>query len=213
VHTRANSLQRTTSTRSFSLSTESRVRFLLPVNKRGIVNFNTADITAMQQLLSSTRCHSRISPPINFGKDQSPEDEIRHQMTSSIDSLQRVSQYASVFVKYQPVFSWFSLLSDRIETTAVKPVLRIHKLYLLTPLNRVLREKLIVFQLVKKCPAFYGTRRFITAFTSAHRLFLFINHSGHYVVLDPGGKLLLRRQVPTLRNYLLPPTASYNIRT
>jgi len=38
---------------------------------------------------------------------------------------------------------------------------------LLTPWNRVVLEKLIGFQLVKKFPAFYGTRKFITAFTSA----------------------------------------------
>ena len=37
--------------------------------------------------------------------------------------------------------------------------------YLLTPWCRVLLEKLAGLQLVKKFPAFYGTRRFITAFT------------------------------------------------
>ena len=44
--------------------------------------------------------------------------------------------------------------------------------YLLTPWDRVLLEKLTGFQLVKKFPAFYGTRRFITAFTSARHLSL-----------------------------------------
>ena len=44
--------------------------------------------------------------------------------------------------------------------------------YLLTPWSRVLLEKLIGFQLVKKFPAFYGTRKFITAFTSARHLSL-----------------------------------------
>jgi hypothetical protein len=39
-------------------------------------------------------------------------------------------------------------------------------IYLLTPWSRVLLEKLTGLQLVKKFPAFYGTRRFITAFTS-----------------------------------------------
>ena len=42
---------------------------------------------------------------------------------------------------------------------------------LLTPWGRVL-EKLTGSQLVKKFPAFYGTRRFITAFTSARHLSL-----------------------------------------
>jgi hypothetical protein len=42
---------------------------------------------------------------------------------------------------------------------------------LLTPWNTVL-EYLIGFQLVKKFHAFYGTRKFITAFTSASHLSL-----------------------------------------
>ena len=41
---------------------------------------------------------------------------------------------------------------------------------LITPWSRVLLEKLSGFQLVKKFPAFYGTRRFITAFISTHHL-------------------------------------------
>jgi len=41
---------------------------------------------------------------------------------------------------------------------------------LITPWSRVLIEKLTDFQLVKKFPAFCGTRRFITAFTSARHL-------------------------------------------
>jgi len=42
--------------------------------------------------------------------------------------------------------------------------------YLLTPWSRVLLEKLTGSQLVKKFPAFYGTRKFITAFISARYL-------------------------------------------
>jgi hypothetical protein len=38
---------------------------------------------------------------------------------------------------------------------------------ILTPYSTVLLEKLTGFQLVKIFPAFYGTRRFITAFSSA----------------------------------------------
>ena len=45
-------------------------------------------------------------------------------------------------------------------------------LYLPTPWCRVLLEKLTGLQLVKKFPAFHGTRRFITALTSVHHLFL-----------------------------------------
>ena len=42
---------------------------------------------------------------------------------------------------------------------------------LLTPWSRVL-QKLTGFQLVEKFPAFYGTRRFFTAFTNAQHLSL-----------------------------------------
>ena len=44
--------------------------------------------------------------------------------------------------------------------------------YLLTPWYRVLLEKLTGLQLVKKFPAFHGTRRFITALTSFRHLSL-----------------------------------------
>ena len=45
-------------------------------------------------------------------------------------------------------------------------------IYLLSPWCRVLLEKLTGLQLVKKFPAFYGTRRFITALTSVRHLSL-----------------------------------------
>ena len=44
--------------------------------------------------------------------------------------------------------------------------------YLLTPWCRVLLEKLTVLHLVKKFPAFHGTRRFITALTTVRHLSL-----------------------------------------
>jgi hypothetical protein len=43
---------------------------------------------------------------------------------------------------------------------------------ILTPWSRILLENITGPQLVKIFPAFYGTRRFITSFTSAHRLSL-----------------------------------------
>jgi hypothetical protein len=43
---------------------------------------------------------------------------------------------------------------------------------IITPWSRGHLEKLTVPQLVKKLPAFYGTRRFITAFTTARHLSL-----------------------------------------
>jgi hypothetical protein len=44
--------------------------------------------------------------------------------------------------------------------------------YLLTPWSRVLPEKLKRPELLKKFPAFYGTRRFIIAYTRARHLSL-----------------------------------------
>jgi len=44
--------------------------------------------------------------------------------------------------------------------------------YLFTAWSRVILEKLTGSKLVKKFPSFYGTRRFITAFTSARHLSL-----------------------------------------
>ena len=44
--------------------------------------------------------------------------------------------------------------------------------YLLTPWRTVLLRKLTGLQLVKKFPAFHGTRRFITALTSVRHLSL-----------------------------------------
>ena len=43
---------------------------------------------------------------------------------------------------------------------------------IITPWSKVLLKKLTGSQLVKKFPAFYGTRMFITAFTNAHHLSL-----------------------------------------
>jgi hypothetical protein len=43
----------------------------------------------------------------------------------------------------------------------------------LIPWSIALLEKLTGLPIVKKFPAFYGTQRFITAFTSTRHLFLF----------------------------------------
>ena len=43
----------------------------------------------------------------------------------------------------------------------------------LTPRKEVLPEKVTGPQVTKKFPAFYGTRSFVTVFTTAHHLFLF----------------------------------------
>jgi len=57
--------------------------------------------------------------------------------------------------------------------------------YLLTACSTVLLEKLTGSQLVKKFPAFYGTQRFITAFTEARYLSLYWASSIHSITPPP----------------------------
>jgi len=57
--------------------------------------------------------------------------------------------------------------------------------YLLTTWSRVLLEKLTGFQIFKKLPAFYGTRRFITALTSARHLSLSWTRSIQSITPNP----------------------------
>jgi hypothetical protein len=62
-------------------------------------------------------------------------------------------------------------LKDSMSTEG--ETLRVYVLpYLLTPWSRVIFEKLIGLQLAKIFPAFYGTRRFLTALSSARHLSL-----------------------------------------
>ena len=70
-----------------------------------------------------------------------------------------------------------SFLNNTKKTHTVKLHLLNCSLYLvitysLTPWSRVLVEKLTGSQIVKKFPEFYGTRRYITAFTTARHLSL-----------------------------------------
>ena len=64
------------------------------------------------------------------------------------------------------------LVVSRYTDWATWPAWSIVLTYLLTPCCRVLLEKLTGLQLVKKFPAFHGTRRFITALTSVRHLSL-----------------------------------------
>ena len=65
--------------------------------------------------------------------------------------------------KFQQWYSWFDEWPTGGSTILT---------YLLTPWCRVLLEKPTGLKLVKKFPAFHGTRRFITALTSVHQLSL-----------------------------------------
>ena len=64
------------------------------------------------------------------------------------------------------------LIPSDLRTEIMNAPLRFPITYLLTPVCRVLLEKLTGLQLVKKFPAFYGTQRLITALTSVRHLSL-----------------------------------------
>jgi hypothetical protein len=68
---------------------------------------------------------------------------------------------------------WWAFINtnDFLSFNEIRELLN-YLLTYLTPSSRVILEKLIGLQLVKKFPAFYGTRRFITAFISARHLSL-----------------------------------------
>jgi len=83
----------------------------------------------------------------------------------SVDTI--LYSYTDVYVKIKKYF-FISLCKTFPPVWTTYDILT----YLLTPLNRVLLEKLSSFQLVKKFPTFYGTRSFITSFTSARHLSL-----------------------------------------
>jgi hypothetical protein len=59
------------------------------------------------------------------------------------------------------------LETSRIGAPYINDISHLRVNYLLTPWSRILFEKLTVSHLVKKFTAFYGTPRFITAFTNA----------------------------------------------
>ena len=80
-----------------------------------------------------------------------------------------------------------------------KKSLFIHlRTYLLTQRSRVLLEKLTGSQPVKKFPAFYVTRRFITAFTNASHLSLSWAKSSQSIIPHP----TTRRSILILSSHL-----------
>jgi hypothetical protein len=66
---------------------------------------------------------------------------------------------------------WFQIVKRDIKKNIECNVTE-HRTYLLTPWSRVVLEKLIGSQRVKKFPAFYGIRKIITAVTGARHLSL-----------------------------------------
>ena len=86
-----------------------------------------------------------------FSRVKRPENDVDHRIPSSAEVEERVDLY--LYLSSGP--SWLVLGWP-----------------FLTPWCRVFLEKLTGLQLVKKFPAFHGTRRFITALTSVRHLSL-----------------------------------------
>ena len=96
----------------------------------------------------------------------------RRSLVPTQPAIQRVSVFLpSLDEKRKRCEADSSLPSDSEIKNAWSSTLKC-TIYLLTPCSRVLLEKITGLQLVKKFPAFYGTRMFIIAFTSARHLSL-----------------------------------------
>jgi hypothetical protein len=118
----------------------------------------------------------KISPSHVRTDDQS--------LLQSFESVPRAHDHILVHIFNIAVSQSFGVVSDegaslcvfkcnrlfRVYVCVIKTKINLN--YLLTPRSRVLLERLTGFQLVKKFPSFYGTRKFITAFTSARLLSL-----------------------------------------
>ena len=81
-----------------------------------------------------------------------------------VDKLQYICMYVCLPQDFPSLTTWFTPFRFVCKNNNRPPT------YLLTPWCRVLLEKLTGVQLVKKFPAFHGTRRFITALTSVRHL-------------------------------------------
>ena len=80
----------------------------------------------------------------------------------------RVITACWIHMKYYSQTQHFRICHPTVKVLVQRPTIR----HLLTPWCRVLLEKLTGLQLVKKFPAFHGTRRFTTALTSVRHLSL-----------------------------------------
>ena len=109
-----------------------------------------------------------------FMRTSGQTDEEVDKQTVSQSNRQRERQTGrQVWRSYLLLLSilWKLLLSLFSCYIKQNTIITIHIItYLLTPWCRVLLEKLTGLQLVKKFPAFHGTRRFISALTSVRHL-------------------------------------------
>ena len=118
---------------------------------------------------------------LSFTPEQATKAWRWSRVTDSTDSKNAIfyplilsSRTLDKGVGYCVILSDLSARGTLVELLLLRYFLQLLHLltYLLTPWSRVLPEKLASLQLVKKFPAFYGTRRFLTALTCARHLSL-----------------------------------------
>ena len=107
----------------------------------------------------------------------------RERLTSLI---YLVFRYDSQIAMAWSVISTTVYLTDQLTTNQ------------LTPFSTDLPENLTVSQLVKKFPAFYGTARFITAFTTTHHLSLYSARSIQSMPSHPFLKIRFNIILPSI---------------
>ena len=113
---------------------------------------------------SNERWVTRAVVPVKYGRSY------RHVSNYwAVSPLWRIHR---AWLKARTTFSFCPTLLTIVVGFRLPAAQYLLTYYLLTPCSRVLLQKLTGFQLVKKFPAFYGTQKFITAFTSARHLSL-----------------------------------------
>ena len=103
------------------------------------------------------------------------QNSFRCQMASKKCRKKGKIKYTNVLnwtPRYEGTWKCGNIIPRKLHLVHVHALISVYKVltYLLTPWSRVLLEKLICSQLVKKFPAFFGIRRFITTFTSVRHL-------------------------------------------
>ena len=93
-------------------------------------------------------------------------------LSRSVPERCRTGRYRCAMQYNQPFPFWDTHTHTHIQPHLAVGLVSVCKTGILTPWCRVLLEKLTGLQLVKKFPAFHGTRRFITALTRVRQLSL-----------------------------------------
>ena len=100
-----------------------------------------------------------------------PRTWVLKASTLPLDHRSRLIGYKETKIReYQKFYFHLGIDTAAPRYVCLPSILTYLLTYLLTPWSRVILEKITGSQIVKKFPAFYGTRRFVTAFTSARHL-------------------------------------------